>query len=243
MIRIKISKGKLLVFALILIIAWRLGAQEIQRESVASEVKRHFLSPKPNFAFSEEVPGEDDLTKQVNSFFKQNFLYVDYLSREAKDYEENLVDTVCAFLESRGWKISHFSPQPKTPISVHELKTIAVRHIFPLRLTSDGSIATLICAAAAGFKDFSERNIALEAFTFQTIFSDLKKEPSFVLSKVREYGQLAKSMKLSTNPDDLIKRAQGIYWVLFYQNKEFEALLLAAYTEKAKILPFEIIAK
>jgi hypothetical protein len=220
-----------------------LSGWEVSRETVASEVEKHFLNPKPNFAFTEEVAGQDDLTRQVNYFFKENFLYIDYLSRESKEYKEPLIDSVCAFLADRGWKISNFSPKPRTPLPVDDLKIVAVRHIFPLRTNAEGKIATLICASALGFKDFPGRQIEVEAFTFDAIFNEIKKEESYILTRVRELGELARKMKLSDNNDDLIKRAQGLFWILFYSDPEFEKLLLKAYEVKARFLPFEVVGK
>ena len=220
-----------------------LAAQEMSREMVALEVQKYFANPTPPFAFVKEIAGEGDLTKLLNTFFNENFLYVDYLSRESKDYQEGLINSVCAFLETRGGKIRGYSPGPKTPVPIHDVKAIAVRHIFPLRTNAEGKIGTLICASALGFKDYPERNVPVEAFTFQTVFNETKKENNFVFARVHEYGELAKSLRLSNNPEDLIKRAQGIYWALFYQNPEFEKLLLDAYSKDATILPFKIVTK
>jgi hypothetical protein len=220
-----------------------LSGQEITRETVASEVQEHFLNPKPSFAFTEEIPGEDALTRQVNYFFKDNFLYIDYLSRESTEYKEALVDSVCAFLESRGWEIPNLALKPKTRLAIEDLKITAVRHICPFRVSAEGKISTLICASALGFKDFSERQIEVEAFAFQSIFKDIKKDESYVLTRVRELANLAKKMKFSTNPEDLIKRAQGMFWILFYSDQEFEKLLLKDYEAMAKFLPFEVVYK
>lgn len=217
--------------------------QDLTRATVAVEVQKHFESPKAPFAFSEEIQGGSDLSPAVNAFFKDNFLYVDWLSRESKDYRESLLDSVCAFLEVQGRKISDRRPQPKKAVSLHELKTIAVRNVFPLRVNPEGKIGTLICASAAGFADYPDRQYELEAFAFQTVFNDVKKPESFILARVDDYGKLARSLKLSSNTDILLKRAQGVYWALFYQNPDFEKLLIEAYREKAAILPFEIAEK
>jgi hypothetical protein len=232
---------KMAPLAWILIFGGELTAQEISRETVGLEVQKHFANPTPPTTFVQEIAGEGDLIKLVNAFFVENFLYVDYLSRELKDYQGGLVDSVCAFLEAQGNKVPGYSPPPKTPVAIHDVKAIAVRHLFPLRTSPEGKIATLICASALGFKDCPERNITVESFAFQTIFNDIKKEDSFILAKVKEYAELAKSLRFSTNPEDLIKRAQGMFWILFYQNAQFEKLLFEAYSKKATILPFEIV--
>jgi hypothetical protein len=228
--------------ALMLAIGGGLAAQEISREMVALEVQEHFATPPPSFWFTKDVAGEGELTRLVNMFFNEEFLYVDYLSRESKDYRGGLVDSVCAFLETQGSKITGYSQKPKTPVVVHDVKAIAVRHIFPLRPEAQGKIGILVCASALGFKDYPERNAAVEAFTFQTIFNEMKKgENSLIRAKNKEYGELARNLRLSNNPEDLIKRAQGVYWMLFYQSPDFEKLLLEAYSKEATILPFKIV--
>lgn len=233
----------LFFLCLVLISGQMLLGQEASRETVASEVQKHFLNPKPNFTFTEEVPGEEALTKQVNYFFKDNFLYIDYLSRESKEYKEALIDSVCAFLETQGWKISNLVLKRRTPLSLEDLKIIAVRHICPFRVSAEGKISTLICASALGFKDSPERKFEVEAFTFQSIFKEIKKPESYILTRVSELADLARKMKFSTNPDDLIKRVQGMFWILFYSDPKLEKLLLKEYEVMAKFLPFEVVDK
>jgi len=220
-----------------------LPSQDLTKDMVAADVQRYFANPNPGFAFSQSITDAGELTALLNTFFKDNFLYVDYMSRESQDYRGTLLNSVCSFLESQGRRVSDFKVQPKKVVSMHDLKVIAVRNVFPLRLTPEGKIGTLICASAMGFKDFANRDVPVEAFAFQAIFNEIKKKESFVLAKVHEYAELARSLKLSTSPEDLVKRAQGAFWVLLYQNADFEKLLSDAYQEKAKILPFEIQAK
>ena len=224
------------------IVMWgELTGQEMSREAIAAEIQRHFANPTPPFAFVKDIAGEGDLTKLVNTFFNENFFYVDYLSRESKSYREGLVESVCAFLEGKGNKITGHMPAAKPPTAIHDVKAIAVRHVYPIRTDADGKIGTLICASALGFKDYPERNAPVEAFTFQAVFNEIKKDDSFILARVREYGKLARSLNLSSDQQDLLKRAQGIHWILLYQDPKFEGLLLEAYSGVAAILPFRIV--
>jgi hypothetical protein len=46
---------------------------------------------------------------------------------------------------------------------------------------------------------------------------------------------------LSTDEQDLLKRAQGFMWALFYKDKDFEKMIIDSYQRKAKYMPFEIV--
>ncbi len=214
--------------------------QDLNREMIAVEIQKHFDSPAPPLLFSEEIEGSEDLTRRVNIFFKENFLYIDWLSRESKDHRERLVDSVCDFLEAQNLRISDRRKTPKKAITLDELKAVAVRNIYPSRITTEGKLGTSICASAVGFRDYGDRFYELEAFAFQTVFNDVKKPESFILAQIGECTKTAKSLKLSTHDETLLKRAQGVFWALFYKNPDFEKLLLDAYQEKATYLPFEI---
>jgi hypothetical protein len=91
-------------------------------------------------------------------------------------------------------------------------------------------------------KKITERNIDFEAFTFDAIFNELKeKEDSFLLPRIQEYSKVASELKLSTDEQDLLKRAQGFMWALFYKDKDFENMIIDSYQGKAKYMPFEIV--
>ena len=74
------------------------------------------------------------------------------------------------------------------------------------------------------------------------VFNELKKKKdSFLLPRIQEYNKLAVSLKLSTNEQDLLKRAQGFMWAFFYVDKDFEKMLVDCYQLKAEFMPFEIV--
>ncbi len=146
------------------------------------------------------------------------------------------------YLLAKGQKISGLVEKPKEKFSLHDLKATAIRFIFPSKVTKEGKIGTRICVTGEGFLDYSERNIDFEAFTFYAIFNEIKKEEaSFLMPRLQEYNKLAVRLKLSTNEQDLLKRAQGLMWALFYNDKDFEKMLIDCYQKKAEYMPFEIV--
>ena len=111
-----------------------------------------------------------------------------------------------------------------------------------MKVTEDGKIGTRICVTGEGFRDYSDRNINFEAFVFDAIFNELKKkEKSFLLPRIGEYSKLAMTFKLSTDEQDLLKRAQGFMWAMFYKDKDLEKMIIECYRNKAEYLPFEIV--
>jgi hypothetical protein len=61
------------------------------------------------------------------------------------------------------------------------------------------------------------------------------------MAKVEERIKLVRKLKLSNDNDDLIKRAQGFMWALFYSDKDFAKMLIESYQKKADYLPFKIM--
>ena len=115
--------------------------------------------------------------------------------------------------------------------------------MFPVKVTKEGKIGTRICVSGEGFIDYSERNINFEAFTFDAIFAEIKKKDSFLLARIQEYNKLAATLKLSANEKDLLERAQGFMWAMFYKDMDFEKMLIDCYQRKAEYMPFEIKLK
>ena len=219
-----------------------LFSSEIKVENIRAEIAKHFEHPKAGIKFNSEIKSDTPLSKLGNDFFKENFLHIDYLSKHTKDYIESIVDFFLLYLIAKGQKISGLIEKPKKRFSVHDLKATAVRFIFPVKVTKEGKIGTRICVTGEGFIDYSERNIDFEAFTFDAIFNELKKEEdSFLLPRIQEYNKLAARLKLSTDEQDLLKRAQGFIWALFYNDKDFEKMLIDCYQRKTEYMPFEIV--
>jgi hypothetical protein len=58
----------------------------------------------------------------------------------------------------------------------------------------------------------------------------------------REYAEFARNLRLSTNKDVALNRAQGVVWALLFKDESFEKILLDGYQEKIVYLPFKISA-
>lgn len=145
------------------------------------------------------------------------------------------------YLISKGCDIAEFVEKSREEISIHDLKATGVRFFFPVKVTDEGKIGTRICVSGEGFRDYEKRDIYLEAFSFHTIFNEiLKKKDSYILPRVEENNKLANQLKLSNNNEDLLKRAQGFMWALFYADENFEKILLDSYHDKEEYLPFKI---
>jgi hypothetical protein len=221
-----------------------LFSSEIKVEDIRAEVAMHFEQPKGGIKFTSEIISNTPVSKLGNDFFKENFLYIDYISRQSEEYMDSITEFFGLYLIAKGQNISDFTEKPKKRFSVHELKATAIRFMFPVKVTKEGKIGTRICVTGEGFRDYSERNIDFEAFTFDAIFNELKKEEdSFLLPRIQEYNKLAVSLKFSTDEQDLLKRAQGFMWAMFYKDKDFEEMLMDCYQRKAKYMPFEIVSE
>jgi len=219
-----------------------LFSSEIKVEDIRAEIAKHFEQPKGGIKFTTKIISNTPVSKLGNDFFKENFLYIDYISRQCEEYMDSITEFFGLYLIAKGQKISDFTEKPKMRFSVHELKATAVRFMYPAIVTKEGKIGTRICVTGEGFRDYSKRNIDFEAFTFDAIFNELKKEEdSFLLPRIEEYNKLAGSLKLSTDEQDLLKRAQGFMWAMFYKDKDFEKMLIDCYQRKTEYMPFEIV--
>lgn len=216
---------------------------EIKVKDMKTEIVKHFAQPNAGMKFTEEIESNTPLSKLGNDFFRENFLYLDYISKQTEEYMESITEFFGSYLLAKGQKISDFTEKPKKRFSVHELKATAVRFMYPVIVTKEGKIGTRICVTGEGFIDYSKRNINFEAFTFDTIFAEIKKKDSFLLARIHEYNKLAVTLKLSANEKDLLKRAQGFMWAMFYKDMDFEKMLIDCYQRKAEYMPFEIKLK
>ena len=61
------------------------------------------------------------------------------------------------------------------------------------------------------------------------------------MPRIQEYGKFVRELKLSTDEKDLLMRAQGALWALFYNDKDFEKMLIECYQEKSEYMPFKIV--
>lgn len=231
----------LLFFVFLIFMLNPLFSSEFKVEEIKAEIEKHFEQPKGGIKFSTEIKSDSSLTTLGNDFFKENKLYIDYISKQSEEYMDKILYLFELYLISKDSEISGFVENPKQEISIHDLKATGVRFFFPTKVTEEGKIGTRICVTGEGFRDYEKREIYLEAFSFHTIFNEiLKKQDSYILPRVSEYNKLANQLKLSNNNEDLLKRAQGFMWALFYADSDFEKILLDSYHDKEEYLPFKI---
>ena len=115
-----------------------LFSSEIKVDDIRAEIAKHFEHPKRGIKFTSEIISNTPVSKLGNDFFKENFLYIDYISRQTKDYMESIADFFGLYLLAKGQKISGYTEKPKKRFSVHELKATAVRFMFPVKVTKEG---------------------------------------------------------------------------------------------------------
>ena len=229
------------LFLFLIFVINPLFSSEVKIEDIKAEIEKHFEQPKGAFKFLTEIESSSSLTTMGNDFFKENKLYIHYISKQSKEYMKKILYLFELYLISKDCEITEFVEEPKQEISIHDLKATGVRFFFPTKVTEEGKIGTRICVTGEGFRDYEKREIYLEAFSFHTIFNEiLKKQDSYILSRVSENNKLANQLKLSNNNEDLLKRAQGFMWALFYADSDFEKILLDSYHDKEEYLPFKI---
>jgi len=214
---------------------------EFSMGDVKAEIEKHFAQPQGGIQFSTEIESNSALSDQGNTFFKENFLYIDYLSKHSDEYIEQTAYTFSRYLLSKGNNITGFMEDPREELSIHDLKATGVRFFYPVMVTKEGKIGTRICVTGEGFRDYIKRNLPIEAFCFHTIFNEIRKEDSYIMPRIQEFSKLASRLHLSDNEEDVLKRAQGVMWGLFYSDEVFEKILLDAYHDKETYLPFKVM--
>jgi len=170
-----------------------LFSSEFKREGIRAEIKKHFEHPEGGILFSTEIESDSPLTALGNGFFKENKLYINYMTKQDQEHMDKILYLFELYLISKDQEISGFVEKPKEEISVHDLMATGVRFFFPTKVTEDGRIGTRICVTGEGFQDYEKRDIYLEAFAFHAIFNEiLKKQDSYILPRVSENNKTGK---------------------------------------------------
>lgn len=215
-----------------------------------------------------EIKSGKEISDVGNQFIEDNYLYLDYFTKDLnssflknrdqsneepdavkqefneyvnrnKESLKPFVELFGLFLNSKGHGLTGFAVKPiKKEFTLAQMKAIAVRNIFPNRMTRSGRPAVKICVAGEGYKDYPDRNKHLEAFSFESVMNGLKKGK--LDKKIEGFMNIVGKLKFSTDNDAAIKRAQGACWWFFFHDKDFEKLLLDSYNKKKDYLPFVI---
>ena len=216
----------------------------------------------------EVIKSEKELSDLGNQFIAANYLYIDYFTKdlipaffkdqkksredpdslkqefnkyviENKEFLTPVVEMFGLFLQSKDHGLTGFAGQSKKKVfTLAQLKAIAVRNIFPNTMTSSGKPGIKICAAGEGYKDFPDRNIQLEAFSFESVMNGLKK--SELYERIESFRNNIVKLNFSTDNETAIMRTQGAIWWEFFHDKEFEKMLLESYNKKKDYLTFVI---
>jgi hypothetical protein len=216
-----------------------------------------------------EIKSGKEISDLGNQFIEDNYLYLDYFTKDLnssffknrdqsneepdavkqefneylKKNKESLkpfIELFRLFLKSRGHGLTGFAGEPKIKeFTFVQMKAVAVRNIFPNKMTASGRPGVKICVAGEGYNDYPDRNKHLEAFSFESVMNGLKKGK--LDKKIEGFMNIVGKLKFSTDNDTAIKRAQGAFWWFFFNDKDFEKLLLDSYKSKKDYLPFVII--
>jgi len=227
--------------------------------------------PAYHMDIKKEIKDGEEISGLGNQFLKNNSLHVDYYVKDImaayltnrdrsvqepelvklgyktylkknKKQLDPVIDFFGLFVKSKGHNVNDLVLPKKKTYTLIQLKSFAVKNIYPDSMFKGGKTGVKICIAGDGFKDCPEPNKELEAFSFSTIMNSMKEENSeFDLSgKLSNCSKVVKQLKLSIDNETAIKRAQGVFWALLFQDKDLDKLLLSSYNEKKEYLPFKI---
>ncbi len=162
---------------------------------------------------------------------------------EDESFNALLLPLVSRYLQGRGGSLVGFdATNDKRPIALDELLSIAVRFFYPDGLSENGLIRSRICTGINGLRDFEgQRDLAVEAFSFETIFTELRSSKYRILDQYKELMGKISSLQLSTETEIKITRAQGAAWALLSANASLREMLLSAYEKKKEMLPFVVV--
>lgn len=144
------------------------------------------------------------------------------------------------FLESKGHPVNMENQPPKPSYTWAQIKETAVRNVHIKEILPGGKPRVKICVAGEGFLDLPQlqRNLLLEAFTFQAMMNGLKEETFG--TGVYECMEAIEKLKLSPQREDDLRKAREVSRDILLKDNQLEALLQAVYDRNKVYLPFEI---
>ncbi|MFK8044637.1 MAG: hypothetical protein AB8B72_04030 [Crocinitomicaceae bacterium] len=196
-------------------------------------------------------------------FVNENEWYIDYLKGNFSSYKKDTIlleikdstelqkqfisnlkkdTTFNSILKKVEEKIN----KPKTfvsdTISLDQLMNYAVKFFLITGINENGHYLGQVCGGHNGLRFTNEtRNPHVEAFCFATIFENYDgKLYSMQAELINGIKEVIK-VKLGTNIDDRLLRAQGALFLVMKNNKTLKKLLLKTYKKKREYLPFVIL--
>ncbi len=126
-------------------------------------------------------------------------------------------------------------------ISIDKLLNFAVKFFFVYKLDEIGDYRGKVCSGLNAIdKTDSIRNPQVEAFCFSSIFSNYEGEKFNMLNEFKKGLTELYSIKLGTNNNDILLRAQGALFFIMKQNENLKKMLLYEYEKRKDYLPFVI---
>ena len=135
---------------------------------------------------------------------------------------------------------SNYSDINEEIFSKDDILKIAVRFFYPSAILND-KIQAHICVGINGMDDFPhKRNLVLEGFILQAIFNNLDNSQYQIIEDFSNAKKIASNLELSKDDETILKRAQGIIWVLMYSSNDLWEVIIKEFKNKKHILPFKI---
>jgi len=147
------------------------------------------------------------------------------------------------FLESKGHPINMERQPVKPSYTWVQIKEIAVRNVHIKEILPGGKPRVKVCVAGEGFLDLPrpQRNLLLEAFTFQAMMDGLQEETFG--TGVYECMAVIEKLNLSPQRGDDLRKAREVSREILLKDNQLETLLQDVYNKKKVYLPFEIKKK
>ena len=199
--------------------------------------------------------------KELADLVNNNKLYLDYLLsnfsdrgnftelmaledqlRLQKEFIHSLEEDTLfnATLYKISEKAEHPGFVPDT-VSLDEVLNVAVKFFNIKHITEEGNYAGKVCAGINGITEtLPQRKPHLEAFSFSTIFNDMKENENNMHDEFVEAIYELYKLDLGVEKDDRLLRAQGVMYSLMRNNEQLRELLLSSYEKKKHFVPFVI---
>ena len=143
---------------------------------------------------------------------------------------------ISSYLVSKGAKVKGFKSHKREVSTLRALNTLSkffYIHVYKKKTGYRGHI----CIGINGIEETSlKRDISLEAFCFNTVFSNIKTSITFF----RDTSESISDLELGSDKEKAILRAQGIMYYEAFKNPSLREILKKDYQKRKSYLPFTI---
>lgn len=176
---------------------------------------------------------------------RPGLLKIDVNNREntMNTYRENLKkDSLFTATLDEIYINSELEIDKKPTYSFERVMDIASNFVMIDKLTNQGNYGVKICTGINSLeKTQLNRNVGIEAFCFNAIYSYFQKNKSTFSDLVKEQIVTISKLELGVDEQERILRAQGALMILLFNNERFREIILNAYKEHQEIFPFRIL--